>query len=63
MSKRTNPWKARVLAYNRDKAQQQEKANDLITLLSALPPGQVKQLLKDETCAAILAKYGIAGDG
>lgn len=27
-------------------------------LLDALPPGQVKQLYKDPTCAAILAKYG-----
>ena len=29
------------------------------TLLAALPHGQVKQLMKDDTCAAILAKYGI----
>lgn len=35
-----------------------------LTLLGALPPGQVKQLLKDEVCAAILNKYGIGeGDG
>lgn len=39
-----------------------EKANDLMTLLNALPPGQVKQLLKDETCVAILEKYGITAD-
>ena len=32
-----------------------------MTLLGALPPGQVKQLLKDETCGAILSKYGITG--
>lgn len=36
-----------------------EKANDFQILLNALPPGQRKQLLKDETCAAILTKYGI----
>ena len=57
-----NPWKERVLAYNKARAHDAEKANDLMTLLSALPPGQVKQLLKDEACAAILEKYGITGD-
>ena len=36
-----------------------EKAQDMQTLLAALPQGQVRQLMKDETCAAILAKYGI----
>lgn len=34
-------------------------AADFRTLLDALPPGQVNQLYKDETCAAILAKYGV----
>ena len=54
-----NPWKAKVLAYNRDRASDREKADDLMTLLSALPPGQVKNLMKDEKCAAILRKYVI----
>ena len=54
-----NPWKAKVLAYNLERAEAREKANDLMTLLAALPPGQVKNLLKDETCAAILRKYVI----
>lgn len=54
-----NPWKQKVLAYNRERAADREKADDLMTLLAALPPGQVKNLLKDETCAAILHKYGI----
>ena len=56
-----NPWKERVLAFNKARAQDAEKANDLMTLLSALPPGQVKQLLKDDACAKILEKYGITG--
>lgn len=53
--------KERVYEYNRARAADTEKAADLMTLLNALPPGQVKQLLKDETCGAILAKYGING--
>ena len=51
----------KIIKFNRARAKDAEKAGDLMTLLSALPPGQVKQLLKDETCAAILAKYGITG--
>lgn len=54
-----NPWKMKVLAYNKERAADREKADDLMTLLSALPPGQVKNLLKNESCAAILRKYGI----
>ena len=52
-----NPWKQKVLAYNKERSADKEKADDLMTLLSALPPGQVKNLLKDEACAAILRKY------
>lgn len=37
----------------------QEMADDLKALLNALPPGQRKQLLGDETCGAVLRKYGI----
>ena len=55
------PWKAKVLAYNKERAADREKAGDLMTLLSALPPGQVKNLLKNDACAAILRKYGIKG--
>ena len=54
-----NPWKAKALAYNKERAADREKADDLMTLLSALPPGQVKNLLKDKACAAILRKYVI----
>ena len=35
-------------------------AADFRDLLDALPPGQVKRLYKDPTCAAILEKYGVA---
>lgn len=54
-----NPWKAKVLAYNKERAADREKADDLMTLLAALPPGQVKNLMKNEACAAILRKYWI----
>lgn len=49
----------KIIKYNQAVAANKEKAEDLLVLLSALPPGQVKQLKKNETCAAILAKYGI----
>ena len=55
--------RAKIIAYNRERAADREKADDLMTLLSALPPGQVKNLMKDEACAAILRKYGIEGAG
>lgn len=55
--------KARIIAYNRARAADREAADDLIALLRALPPGQVRQLLKDARCAAILTKYGITGEG
>ena len=49
----------KILAYNRERAKDREKGDDLMTLLTALPPGQVKNLLKDETCGTILKKYGL----
>ena len=49
----------KILAFNRARIADKEKANDLHILLGALPPGQVKQLLKNETCATILQKYGL----
>lgn len=54
-----NKWTkaAQKLKMQMDEAN--EKAQDMQTLLAALPHGQVKQLMKDDTCAAILAKYGI----
>ena len=53
--------RAKIYRYNKEKAENEEKATDMAALLNALPPGQVKQLLKNETCAAILTKYGITG--
>lgn len=52
----------RIIAYNKSLAESREKANDFMALLSALPPGQVKNLLKDENLAQILKKYGITGE-
>ena len=52
----------KIIAFNREKAADKEKADDLEELLSALPPGQVKNLLKNERCSAILKKYGITGE-
>ena len=55
-----NPWKARVLAYNRIAAERAEKATDMDIIVAALldlPPGQLKKLLTDEVLA-VLAKYG-----
>ena len=51
----------RILNYNKERANDKEMAEDLQKLLAALPPGQLKQLLKNEECAAILQKYGFAG--
>lgn len=52
----------KIIAYNKAVAANKEKADDFMTVLSALPPGQVKNLLKDETVGPILEKYGIAGN-
>lgn len=51
--------KKKLFEYNRLRAVDREAAEDLHRLLEALPPGQVKQLLKDDVCAGILSKYGI----
>lgn len=51
----------RILVYNRSVAENKEKADDFMTVLGALPPGQVKNLLKDSTIGPILKKYGITG--
>lgn len=48
-----------IISYNRKVAENKEKADDFMKLMEALPPGQVKNLMKDETCKAILEKHGI----
>lgn len=51
----------KIIAYNKAVAAKGEKASDLerlITKLLELPPGQLKKVLDDETCA-ILEKYGV----
>ena len=55
-----NPWKGRILAYNKKIAEKGEKANDLDVLMQEimkLPYGQLKKVLTDEVMA-VLAKYG-----
>ena len=54
--------RAKIIAYNKSVAANEERANDLMTILGALPPGQVKNLLKDPTIGPILEKYGITGN-
>lgn len=50
----------KIIAYNRSVAKNAEMADDLMTILGALPPGQAKNLLKDETIGPILEKYGVS---
>lgn len=52
--------KNRILAYNKQVAEQKEKATDMDTLISAfakLPPGQLKKVLTEDVIA-VLNKYG-----
>lgn len=55
-----NPWKNKVIAFNRQRKAQDEKAADVDVLVQAmldLPPGQLKKLLSDDV-KAVLKKYG-----
>lgn len=55
-----NPWKKKVLAYNRIAKERADKAQDVDVLVSAflkLPPGQLKKMLTEEVLA-VLSKYG-----
>lgn len=58
--KNVNPeLKEKIFAYNKRRKAVDEKAGDFQTLLNSLPPGQVKNLLKDPVCGPILEKYGV----
>lgn len=53
--------RARILAYNREKAQNKEKAEDLqiiVDQIKLLPFGQLKKVLTEDVLA-VLAKYGV----
>lgn len=56
-----NPWKDKVLKYNRKRKAVDEKALDLDTLIAAikaLPPGQQKKLVENVPgLEALLEKY------
>lgn len=59
-----NPWKEKIIAYNKRRAEADEKAADMAIVaehLALLPWGQLKKLLDDELIA-VLAKYGIGTD-
>ena len=52
--------RAKILAFNKKRAEEGEKATDMdiiVGKLLALPPGQIKKVLDDEALA-VLEKYG-----
>ena len=54
----------RILAYNKNVAQQKEKATDMDILIAAfakLPPGQLKKVMTADVLA-VLAKYDIKAE-
>ena len=51
----------KIISFNRNWKAVDEKAGDFQTILDNLPPGQVKNLLKDPVCGPILGKYGVTG--
>ena len=57
-----NPWKDKVLAFNKIRKEEGEKASDMdvvIRKLGELPPGQLKKLLADEELCAVLRRHGL----
>lgn len=53
-----NPWKSKVLAYNKRCKVSDEKATDLQVIIDALQPDHIQQLLQNDEAALVLAKYG-----
>ena len=51
--------KQKIIAYNKHRKAVDEKASDFQIILDNLPPGQVKNLLKNPVCGPILEKYGV----
>ena len=52
-----------IYAFNRNRAEKDEKASDLdiiVAEIMKLPPGQLKKVLTDDVMA-VLAKYGYTG--
>lgn len=57
--------RAKILAFNKKRAEEGEKATDMdiiVGKLPALPPGQIKKVLDDEALA-VLEKYGYTDEG
>ena len=57
-----NPWKDKVLAFNKQRKTEGAKATDmdvLINTLAKLPPGQLKKILSDENVCEVLRRYGV----
>ena len=55
-----NELRNRILAYNRQVAEQKEKATDMDIIVEAfakLPPGQLKKVLTEDVIS-VLNKYG-----
>lgn len=53
--------KQRTEAMAQEIRQNAEKAGDFQTIIDNLPPGQVKNLLRDPVCGPIMKKYGVTG--
>lgn len=56
-----NELRKRILSYNKNVAQQKEKATDMDILIAAfakLPPGQLKKVMTVDVLL-VLQKYGI----
>lgn len=57
--------RAKIIAFNKKRAEEGEKATDMdiiVGKLLALPPGQIKKILDDEVLA-VLEKYGYTDEG